>query len=75
MCVWSAYAGKKEAAPLLMEAIKKTEGVWDGMRPSPALIRDIFATRPSGLADLFRVNWIIMPLLCTEHWKRCWPPV
>ena len=30
MCVWSAYAGKKEAAPLLLEALKKTEGYWAG---------------------------------------------
>ena len=26
MCVWSAYAGKKQAAPILLDALKKTEG-------------------------------------------------
>ena len=30
MCVWSAYAGKKQAAPILLEAMKKTEGWWAG---------------------------------------------
>lgn len=30
MCVWSAYAGKKQAAPILLEALKKTEGYWAG---------------------------------------------
>jgi len=30
MCVWTAYAGKKQAAPLMLEALKKTEGYWAG---------------------------------------------
>ena len=30
MCVWSAYAGKKQAAPIMLEAINKTEGFWAG---------------------------------------------
>lgn len=30
MCVWSAYAGKREAAPLLWESLKRIEGIWGG---------------------------------------------
>lgn len=30
MCVWSAYAGKKQAAPLIFEALKRCEGYWAG---------------------------------------------
>ena len=30
MCVWTAYAGKKQAAPVIMEALKKIEGYWAG---------------------------------------------
>ena len=30
MCVWSAYAGKKQAAPIMLEALRKTEGFWAG---------------------------------------------
>lgn len=30
MCVWSAYAGKKQAAPIILDALKKTEGYWAG---------------------------------------------
>ena len=30
MCVWSAYTGKKNAAPLLWESLKKIEGIWAG---------------------------------------------
>lgn len=30
MCVWSAYAGKKQAAPIIMDALKKIEGYWAG---------------------------------------------
>ena len=30
MCVWSAYAGKNEAAPLLWESLNKIEGIWGG---------------------------------------------
>ena len=30
MCVWTAYAGKKEAAPVVYEALRKTEGFWAG---------------------------------------------
>lgn len=30
MCVWTAYAGKKEAAPVVYEALRKTEGYWAG---------------------------------------------
>lgn len=30
MCVWSAYAGKREAAPLLWDSLKKIEGIWGG---------------------------------------------
>lgn len=30
MCVWSAYTGKKSAAPLLWESLKKIEGIWAG---------------------------------------------
>ena len=30
MCVWSAYAGRKQAAPIILEALKRTEGYWAG---------------------------------------------
>lgn len=30
MCVWAAYAGKKQAAPVVLEALKKIEGYWAG---------------------------------------------
>ena len=30
MCVWSAYTGKKAAAPILFESLKKIEGFWSG---------------------------------------------
>ena len=30
MCVWSAYTGKKQAAPILWESLKKIEGIWGG---------------------------------------------
>lgn len=30
MCVWSAYAGKDEAAPLLWDSLCRIEGVWGG---------------------------------------------
>ena len=30
MCVWSAYAGKDEAAPLLWDSLRRIEGVWGG---------------------------------------------
>jgi hypothetical protein len=30
MCIWTAYAGKKEAAPVVYEALRKTEGYWAG---------------------------------------------
>ena len=30
MCVWSAYAGDRQAAPLLWESLRKIEGVWGG---------------------------------------------
>ena len=30
MCVWTAYAGTKEAAPVVLENLKKTEGFWAG---------------------------------------------
>ena len=30
MCVWSAYTGKKNAAPILWESLKKIEGFWGG---------------------------------------------
>lgn len=30
MCVWSAYAGDRQAAPLLWESLRKIEGIWGG---------------------------------------------
>ena len=30
MCVWSAYTGKRDAAPILWESLKKIEGFWGG---------------------------------------------
>ena len=30
MCVWTAYAGTKEAASVVLENLKKTEGFWAG---------------------------------------------
>ena len=30
MCVWSAYAGKNDAAPLLWGSLNKIEGIWGG---------------------------------------------
>ena len=30
MCVWSAYSGKREAAPLLWESLNRIEGIWGG---------------------------------------------
>ncbi|MBQ6471515.1 MAG: hypothetical protein IJJ33_06000 [Victivallales bacterium] len=30
MCVWSAYAGKQEAAPLLWDSLTRIEGIWGG---------------------------------------------
>ena len=30
MCVWSAYTGKKNAAPVLFESLRKIEGFWSG---------------------------------------------
>ena len=30
MCVWSAYAGNRPAAPLLWESLRKIEGIWAG---------------------------------------------
>ena len=30
MCVWSAYTGKKCAAPILWESLQKIEGIWGG---------------------------------------------
>ena len=30
MCVWCAYAGKREAAPLLWDSLKRIEGIWGG---------------------------------------------
>ncbi len=30
MCVWSAYAGCREAAPVLWESLNKIEGIWGG---------------------------------------------
>ena len=30
MCVWTAYTGRKQAAPVIMEALKKIEGYWAG---------------------------------------------
>ena len=30
MCVWTAYAGKKHAASVVLENLKKTEGYWAG---------------------------------------------
>lgn len=30
MCVWSAYAGKQEAAPILWESLRNIEGIWGG---------------------------------------------
>ena len=40
MCVWSAYAGKKQAAPLMLEALKKTEGIWAGFYTGMAVCSD-----------------------------------
>ena len=30
MCVWSAYAGKKQAAPIVYDGLRKIEGYWAG---------------------------------------------
>ena len=30
MCVWCAYAGDQQAAPLLWESLRKIEGLWGG---------------------------------------------
>lgn len=30
MCVWSAYAGKRQAAPVVFEMLRKIEGFWAG---------------------------------------------
>ena len=30
MCVWSAYTGKKAAAPIIWESLKSIEGLWAG---------------------------------------------
>jgi glucosamine 6-phosphate synthetase-like amidotransferase/phosphosugar isomerase protein len=30
MCVWSAYTGRDEAAPIMWESLKKIEGFWAG---------------------------------------------
>lgn len=40
MCVWSAYAGKKQAAPILLDALKKTEGFWAGFYTGMAVCSD-----------------------------------
>ena len=30
MCVWSAYTGKKSAAPFLIDSLGRIEGIWGG---------------------------------------------
>ena len=40
MCVRSANAGKKQAAPILLDALKKTEGYWAGFYTGIAVCGD-----------------------------------
>lgn len=40
MCVWTAYAGKKEAAPVVYENLRKIEGYWAGFYTGIATCKD-----------------------------------
>jgi len=57
MCVWSAYAGNKSAAPLLWESLRRIEGIWAG-----------FYTGLVTLAD-DGLHWKKC-VGCTEVWQK-----
>lgn len=56
MCVWSAYAGKKQAAPLMLDALKKTEGFWAGFYTGMATCHEgkIFFEKCAGHTGIFQ---------------------
>lgn len=57
MCVWSAYAGDREAAPLLWGSLERIEGIWGGFYTGLVTLSD------SGL------HWEKC-VGCTEVWKK-----
>lgn len=61
MCVWSAYAGKKQAAPIMLEAIKKTEGFWAGFYTGLATCHEgkLYFDKCAGHAAIFEKQFNI----------------
>ena len=59
MCVWSAYAGKKPAAPVLLEALKKTEGFWAGFYTGMATCDNgqLFFEKCTGYTGIFEKEY------------------
>ena len=59
MCVWSAYAGKKNAAPVVFDALRKIEGFWAGHYTGIATCCDgkIHFSKCAGSTDFFATQF------------------
>lgn len=64
MCTWSAYTGKKAAAEILWNSLRKVEGVWGGFYTGLATVDDgkIHCLKTLGCTDVWKEKFDLSSL-------------